>query len=88
MADYHIKAHSECNAADLQPTKKTLQITYRPGDTCTHGVIFEESGFRHLHPDLITESKNFDKVTLVHPTTGKRRVLKDNGQSVEPFYEN
>lgn len=88
MVDYHIRAHSECSAADPSdtPPKKVLQVTWRPGDTCSH-VSFEEVSFRHLHKSLIEQSKDFDKVTIIHPDTKKKRVLKDNGNSVEPFYE-
>ena len=84
MVDYHIRAHSECQAEDPNP-KKVLQITWRQGATCT--CAFDEAGFRHLHPDLIKQAADYDKVVLVHPETEKRRVLKDDGNSVEPFYE-
>lgn len=89
MVDYHIKAHSECSAADPSdtPPKKVLQVTFRPGNTCTAGISFEDVGFRHLHPDLIAQSKDFDKVTLLNPETQKKKVLKDNGNSVEPYVE-
>jgi len=87
MVDYHIHAHSECNAADLDTPKKVLQVTWRPGNTCSHSVPFEEMSFRHLHKDIIVQSKAYEKVTLLHPETGEKRVLKDNGQSVEPYYE-
>jgi hypothetical protein len=70
MVDYHIRAHSECNAADPDTPKKTLQVTFRPGGTVTAGMTWEGVGFRHLHPE-----------------TEQKKVLKDNGQSVEPYYE-
>jgi hypothetical protein len=82
--DYHVHAHSECNAADTNP-KKVLQITWRPDSTCS--VSWEDAGFRHLHPDLIKQAAGYDKVTLLHPDTGKKKVLKDNGNSVEPYIE-
>ena len=86
MVDFHIHAHSECKAADPSDSpKKVLQITWRMGSTCS--VSFEDAGFRHLHPDLIKQSAGYDKVTLLHPDTGKKRVLKDNGNSVEPYIE-
>lgn len=85
--DYHIKAHSECNMADDPPVKKVLQITFRPGGTVTHGISWEDVGFRHLHPDLIEQSKPYDKVTLLHPETQQKKVLKNDGKSVEPYIE-
>jgi len=86
MADFHVKAHSSCNASDpdLKP-KKVLQIMWSIGGTCA--VEFKDASFRHLHPDLIDQSVTYDKVTLVHPTTGQKKILKDNGQSIEPVYE-
>ena len=85
MADFHIHAHSECNANDKHPQKKVLQITWREGSTCS--VAFDQAGFRHLHPELIKQAAHYEKVTLVHPETHQKRVLKDNGTSVEPYIE-
>jgi hypothetical protein len=88
MVDYHIHAHSECNAADPDDApKKVLQVTWRPGGTCSDSVPFEEASFRHLHPDLIKQAADYDKVTLMHPETEVKRVLKDDGKSVEPHTE-
>jgi len=89
MVDYHIKAHSECNAADPddKPKKQTLQITFRPGGTVSAGMKWADVGFCYLHPDLIERSKTYDKVTLLHPETQEKKVLKDNGKSVEPYIE-
>lgn len=87
MTDYHIKAHSECNASDPDTPKKTLQVTFRPGGTVTAGLTWEGAGFRHLHPDLIKQAQEYDKVTLLHPETQQKKVLKDNGKSVEPYIE-
>lgn len=85
MADFHRRCDEVVQAASPGPPKQTLQVTWRQGDTCS--VPFEQAGFRHLHPTLIERAKDFDKVVLVHPETEQRRVVKDDGNSVEPFYE-
>lgn len=83
--DYHIKAYSECNAADPDAAR-TLQVMFRPGSTVTAGMTWEDVGFRHLNPDLIDQAKLFNKVTLLNPQTRETKVLKEHGKSIEPYY--
>jgi len=83
MAHYHRRCHSTVSAEDPRP-KRVLQVTFRD-DTSTDP--FDQTSYRHLNAKLHEMAKTHDKVVIVCPQTGRRRVLKDNGASCEPFEE-
>lgn len=83
MTDYHRRCHSTVSAEDPRP-KKVLQVTFR-ADTST--AAFDQTTYRHLNANLHKMAQTHDKVVIVCPESGRRRVLKDNGASCEPFEE-
>jgi hypothetical protein len=92
MTDYHIRAHSNIRAKGLEPPKPnnsnvsydTLELCY-PADVLD-GVSYEEAGYRHLRQDFFILAEKASKVVIIQ-SDGRRRVVKQNGMSIEPYFE-
>lgn len=89
MANYERSHHEEALAQDddgpaTQPVIIPLVLELTMEDIVA-GVPFDQCGFRHLSKEAEERSRRFSKVVVVQDK--KRRVIKINGGSVDPYYE-